>query len=299
MWDGRPRRPGRLLSGTRYVLTDARVVRISRAGVHELPLHDIADVHRIRTPLDRLAGTSTLVIDARRPATPSLVLPGVQRGAQVAALIEWLTCHPRAADVDVEALHAAIEWDPVQAPRGLRAALAVLVAAAVLVSAAVIRLHGTPRPIQYSAIDPIAPNGHKRSRDEIIRFMQADVMPWARAALGPLKGGPDRVTCETCHGRSPDARDWRMPAVTALPAPDLRDLGWERYNAGMDAQMRNAIYGYLADSEKQTRAAYMREVVMPGMARLLNRPVYDFTQPYEYNRSRNALGCYHCHRIQQ
>jgi hypothetical protein len=65
----------------------------------------------------------------------------------------------------------------------------------------------------------------------------------------------------------------------------------------MDAQMRNAIYGYLAESEKQTKAAYMREIVMPGMARHLHRPAYDFTQPYEYNRSRLAFGCYHCHRV--
>jgi hypothetical protein len=41
----------------------------------------------------------------------------------------------------------------------------------------------------------------------------------------------------------------------------------------------------------------MREVVMPGMAQLLRRPAYDFTQPYDYNRSRHALGCYHCHRV--
>ena len=49
--------------------------------------------------------------------------------------------------------------------------------------------------------------------------------------------------------------------------------------------MRNAIYGYLAESDNQAKAGYMREVVMPGMARLLHRPAYDFTQPYEYNRS--------------
>ena len=298
LWDGRPRRPGALLSATRYVLTDVRLVRISRAGVHELPIHDIADVQRIETPLDRLTGTSTLIVDARRATTPSLVLSGVQRGGQVAALIEWLACHPRSAAVDVEALHRALEWEPIQPPHGRRRVIIAALGAAVLLFGAVIGLHGSPHPIRYSALDPIAPDGHKRSLDEIVRFMEIDVMPWARAALGPLKGGPDRVTCETCHGRDPQARAWRMPAVTALPAPVLRDLGWERYNNAMDAQMRNAIYGYLADSEKQNRAAYMREVVMPGMARLLQRPAYDFTQPYEYNRLRNALGCYHCHRIE-
>jgi len=65
----------------------------------------------------------------------------------------------------------------------------------------------------------------------------------------------------------------------------------------MDTQMRNAIYGYSADTDKQNKAAYMREVVMPGMARLLHRPAYDFTQPYEYNRTHFAFGCYHCHRV--
>ncbi len=65
----------------------------------------------------------------------------------------------------------------------------------------------------------------------------------------------------------------------------------------MDAQMRNAIYGYLATSDKQTKAAYMREVVMPGMARLLHRQPYDFTNPYAYNRQRAAFGCYHCHQV--
>ena len=108
--------------------------------------------------------------------------------------------------------------------------------------------------------------------------MDAEVMPWARATLGPLKGGPDRVTCETCHGR--DARDAQLADAggRGAAAADVRDRGWEIYSAGMDAQMRNAIYGYLAESDKQAKAAYMREIVLPGMARLLHRPAYDFTQ---------------------
>ena len=89
-----------------------------------------------------------------------------------------------------------------------------------------------------------------------------------------------------------------MPAVSALPEPDVKDRGWEIYTSTMDAQMRNAIYGYLAESANQQKAAYMREVVMPGMARLLRRPAYDFTRAYEFNRTRHALGCYHCHQVQ-
>ena len=88
-----------------------------------------------------------------------------------------------------------------------------------------------------------------------------------------------------------------MPSVTALPLPDLRDRGWEVYNRDLDAQMRNAIYGYVAESDNQGKMAYMRETVMPGMARLLRRPAYDFTRTYEHNRSQRAFGCYHCHRV--
>jgi hypothetical protein len=88
-----------------------------------------------------------------------------------------------------------------------------------------------------------------------------------------------------------------MPSVAALPQPAVKTHGWENYGGAMDAQMRNAIYGYIAESDKQEKAAYMREVVVPGMSRLLRRPAYDFTQPYEYNRERGALGCYHCHRV--
>ena len=57
-----------------------------------------------------------------------------------------------------------------------------------------------------------------------------------------------------------------MPAVAALPQPTLTSQGWETYSAGMDAQLRNAIYGYLAEDGKQEKAAYMREVVLPGLA---------------------------------
>jgi hypothetical protein len=88
-----------------------------------------------------------------------------------------------------------------------------------------------------------------------------------------------------------------MPAVQALPEPQFRLAGLERYNRGLDPQIRNAIYGYLAHEDKQTTAAYMRAVVMPEMARLLGRPAYDFTQSYEYNRARAAVGCYHCHQV--
>jgi hypothetical protein len=172
------------------------------------------------------------------------------------------------------------------------------VAAVLIVSVGVLAgLGHTSASIAYSSDDAIYPGGTKRNREAIVAFMETTVLGWARVALGPIVGGSENVTCATCHGRSPEDRDWLMPAVVALPEPHFQILGWERYSGRMDAQMRNAIYGYLAESDKQAKATYMREVVMPGMARLLHRPPYDFTRSYDYNRSRVAFGCYHCHQV--
>lgn len=246
--------------------------------------------------LDRLLGTSTLVVESRRRSSPAIVLIGIRSGAQFAALLEWLSGNPHAR-LDDEAVRRALAWNP-RAPGGdPREALGGLVAVAIAIAAVVFGFHGRPTVVHYPLDDAIAPGGVKRPQPEIIAFMQRDVMPWAREAFAPLKGGADRVSCETCHGREPERRGWRMPAVAALPLPEVKERGWETYSARMDAQMRNAIYGYLADSDKQSKAAYMREVVVPGMARLLHRPPYDFTKPYDYNRARDAIGCYHCHTV--
>jgi hypothetical protein len=161
-----------------------------------------------------------------------------------------------------------------------------------------IGVHGKPAGVVYPEDDAIYPGGKKRDRESIARFMETTVLPWAKQALAPIVGGSDLVTCGTCHGIEPDTKAWSMPAVGVLPQPAVADRGWERYGNHMDAQMRNAIYGYLAESDNQSKAAYMREVVMPGMARLLGRPAYDFTRTYEYNRTHFAFGCYHCHRVE-
>jgi len=201
---------------------------------------------------------------------------------------------PREAD----AVRAALTWEPRPPSLDLRGALAGFLGVLIAIIAVVVSLHGKTVAVTFASDDALAPNGEKRSEADIIAFMETDVMPWARVTLGRLKGGPDRVTCETCHGAQASDRRWRMPAVAALPQPDVRDRGWEIYKTNIDAQMRNAIYGYLAGSDNQAKAGYMREVVVPGMSRLLHRPSYDFTQSYEYNRSRRALGCYHCHQVQ-
>jgi hypothetical protein len=296
LWSARPLRLIARLGGERFLLTDFRLVHIVGRHVHELIFHDIGDVQRTETTLDRILGTSTIVVHPHRHGVAPIVMAGVRSGASLAALLELLAGDPH-AKTDTASVQAALAWNPQQPVPAYREAIGALAAVAIAIFAIVAGLHGKTTPIAYAADDAIEPDGVKRPREEIVRFMETEVMPWARQALGRLKGGADRVTCDTCHGRDADARHWQMPSVFALPLPDVRDRGWETYNGVMDAQMRNAIYGYVAESDNQAKAAYMREIVMPGMAHLLRRPAYDFTRTYEYNRSRRALGCYHCHRV--
>ena len=282
----------------RYVLTDVRLVVVDAGRCDEIALQDIADVHRSESWFDRAAGTSTLTIEPRGPRASPLTLRRVRRGAQLAALLELLATDPHAR-IDEVGARAALNWDPRILDRGLRNGVAALAAACVALVVVAITFGGSVEAISYPADDAIYPAGQKRDREAIVQFMEATVMPWASRALAPIVGGEDRVMCETCHGTGAPSRDWRMPSVARLPEPQFRRIGWDGYGAGvgMDAQMRNALYGYMAESDKQAKAAYMRQVVMPGMARLLHRPAYDFTRSYEYNRTRFAIGCYHCHRV--
>ena len=299
LWHGRPALLAQLTaaraSGVRYLLTDFRVVCLTSAEGDEIALQDIAEVLTRQSRVDRWIGTSTIEVHARH-TRPPLVLHSVRRGGPLAALLELLAGDPQAR-VDADAVAAAIAWEPQRPAATVRHGLSALAAICIALIALAIGLHGKAAAVTYSPADAIYPNGQKKDREAIVRFMKADVLPWARNALGPIVGGSDRVRCETCHGRDAQAREWRMPGVAALPQPDLRERGWEMYSGGMDAQMRNAIYGYLAESDKQHKAAYMREHVLPGMARLLHRAPYDFTRPYDYNRQRAAFGCYHCHRV--
>jgi len=177
--------------------------------------------------------------------------------------------------------------------RVFRAAIVAPILLFLTLAAVVIGLSGHAVPIAYPPDDAVRPGGVKRSDAEIRTFMEHDVMPWARAALEPVVGAGN-VTCETCHGKDAEARQYVMPAVRALPEPDVRQ--WAEA-VGSDSQVRNALHGYLAQGDNLAIAAHMRGVVTPGMAALLRRPVYDFAQTYEFNRSRAAFGCYHCHMV--
>ena len=285
---------------TEYAFTDFRlVVKRRNRTAHELALDDIESVSLTQAWWQRTAGTSTVHVFSRRGG-PALELANIHHGPQMALVLQL-----RATELfgdDTRALNADF----------VRRALGPGAPSILRPHQGCIRGHARVRadvrhhrarthsslPVVYAVDDSIAPHGSRRSTAEIAAFMERDVMPFARRALGPLVGGADNVTCETCHGSDAAARSWRMPGVRALPEPELRLAGLERARSWLDPQMRNAVYGYLAEEDKQSVAAYMRQVVMPGMARLMHRPAYDFAQSYGYNRSRAAVGCYHCHLVE-
>jgi len=276
----------------RYVLTDFRLVSSDGRGSDEIAVVDIGDVLRHQTWVDRLMGTSTIIVRRRGAGSP-FILRGVRRGAQLAALLELIAGDPQPA-LDRQAVRAALRWELRTAGPRPRYAIATLGAALAVIFGLAFSMGGSAAGIAYPADDAIYPGGRKRDLTEIVRFMESAVLPWARSALGPIVGGADRVACSTCHGSGAEARAWRMPAVAALPEPEVRRFA---IYSPIDSQTRNAIYGYLSEAGKQSKASYMREVVMPGMAHLLHRPPYDFTKTYNYNRTRFAIGCYHCHRV--
>ena len=288
--------------GTKYAFTDFRlVVNRRNRTLDELALHDIESVRLIQSRWQRLAGTSTVRVSSRRRRAP-LELANIHHGPQLALILQL-----RATDLlgdelralDPEFFRSALGPDAASILHPHQGLVLAAVAVFALVFAAVglTRVSSLP-PVLYEADDPVAPLGSRRSSSEIAAFMEHDVMPFARRALGPLVGGQDNVTCATCHGNDAAQRHWQMPGVRALPEPELRLAGLERARLLLDPQMRNAVYGYLAEEDKQSIATYMRQVVMPGMARLMHRPAYDFAKSYGFNRSRAAVGCYHCHLVE-
>ena len=287
----------RLWKGRRYVLTDLRLIATDRG--REISLDDIGDIHRSQSFAQTVVGLSTLDVRHRDPRRRGVVLRHVRRGAQLAALIELLAADrlARATTDAAAAARAMMTWEPRMRTAGTREAVTAIGVMIMAFVAVVVGLHGRTPGISYPEDDAIYPRGQKKDRQEIVRFMERTVMPWARVALAPIVGSAAHVTCTTCHGGHPESSDWVMPAVATLPRPAVREAGWEHYGGAMDSQMRNAIYGYGSASENVERAAYMREVVMPGMAALLHRPSYDFTRTYEYNREHFAFGCYHCHKV--
>ena len=305
IWSTTPVFPVSLLRpATRYALTDFRLmVRRNNRTLGELALDDIDKVRLTQAWWQRAIGTSTVRVHGRRGGA-ALELANVHQGPELALVLQLRATEAFGEDgreLGADFLRSALRADaaPVLRRRSNPfVGMFVLFAFAVLFSMFGLAVKSSLPPVAYAADDAIAPNGSRRSAEDIAAFMEREVMPFARQALGPLVGGPDQVTCETCHGQDGQARAWRMPGVRALPAPDLRLAGLERAKSWLDPQMRNAVYGYLAEADNQSIASYMRQVVMPGMAKVMHRPAYDFARSYGYNRARAAIGCYHCHLVE-
>lgn len=298
-WSSAPAWPLSIVRpATEYALTDFRlVVRRHGRTVLELALDDVESVRLRQSWYQRLAATSTVYVFSRRNGR-SIELANIHHGPQLALILQL-----RATDLvdDAEFIRSALGADaPLLRPHHLSTGLVVAATLAFALTFGVIGLarHDSLPPVVYADDDPIAPNGQRKSKAEIVAFMEQQVMPFARRVLGPLQGGADNVTCETCHGPDAAERNWRMPGVRALPEPEFRLAGMERAGFWLDPQVRNAVYGYLAEEHKQSTAAYMRGVVMPGMAALLRRPAYDFSKSYGFNRAHAAVGCYHCHLVE-
>ena len=303
LWSASPALPASLWQpGTEYVFTDFRLaVNRRKRTVKELALDDVEAVKLTQSWWQRTTGTSSVHVSSRRDGSV-LELANIHHGPQLALVLQLRATELFGDDtraLDAEFFRSALGAG---APSILRPRRGLVLAAtavfALLFGIIDIARHSSLPPVVYAADDPIAPLGSHRPAKDIVAFMEREVMPFARRALGPLVGGADNVECETCHGADAAARNWRMPGVRALPEPELRLAGLERARSWLDPQMRNAVYGYLAEEDKQSIAAYMRQVVMPGMARLMHRPAYDFAQSYGYNRTRAAVGCYHCHLVE-
>ena len=303
LWSASPSFPTSMAHPrTTYAFTDFRlaVLRADRI-VQELPLDELDRVRLTQSWRQRLTGTSTVRVTSRRDGSVC-ELADIHHGPQLALILQLRVAGllgDDAKDIDVDFVRGALGPS---SPSLLRPHQGILLVAtlafALAFAGAGMARHEPLPPVTFSADDPIAPQGRQRSTDEIAAFMERDVMPFARRVLAPLVGGADEVTCETCHGADAANRRWKMPGVRALPQPELRFAGLERARLWLDPQIRNAVYGYLAEEDNQSIAAYMRHVVMPGMAKVMHRPAYDFAQSYGYNRSRAAVGCYHCHLVE-
>ena len=303
LWSSAPAFPLSLSRpGTQYAFTDFRlVVKGKHRIVDELALDDIDSVCLTQAWWQWVAGTSTVRVFSRRSGS-ALELANIHHGPELALVLQLRATELFADDaraLDAGFFQSALGPGATSILRPHQGLMfATMVVFALLLGIVGLARNSSLPPVVYAPDDPVAPHGSRRSNEEIAAFMEQEVMPFARQALGPLVGGADNVTCETCHGSDARQRRWRMPGVRALPEPELRLAGLERARSWLDPQIRNAVYGYLAEEDKQSVAAYMRQVVMPGMARLMHRPAYDFAQSYGYNRSRAAVGCYHCHLVE-
>ena len=265
--------------------------------VEELALDDVGEVHRTESTADRVLGTSTIVVHPRRR--------GVRRSSWRACAAarssrRCSSCSPaiRRRRATPTRSASALAWEPrAPARRSARGAR---------------RRHRHPHRHLRRRHRPARQDRRRHLRGRTMRsrrtarsgaaprssrFMEAEVMPWARATLGRLKGGR----------RSRDVRH-----VPRRGRPRRAAGGCRR-----SPRCRSPTCGIAAG--KPTRPAWTRRCATPSTATSPNpttrprprtcarsscrawrgssivRPTISRNR-YEYNRTQHALGCYHCHQ---
>ncbi len=189
LWKARPLATPRVT----YALTDLRVFASRGGRVSEIALQDIGEVEHCRSRIDRLIGTSTVIVRSRDGRRPAVSFHHVRHGAQLAALVELLAGDPQAS-LDAAAVEAALAWEPADG-RGARGAVAVFVAAVIGVFAVTVGLQSSsPRPVRFAADDAISPGGLKRSDREITAYMES-----VRDAVGACRPRTDQGRTRERH----------------------------------------------------------------------------------------------------
>ena len=110
----------------------------------------------------------------------------------------------------------------------------------------------------------------KLTHDEQMDYMKKQVVPTMKPLFQKFDAKHYKdFGCKTCHGKDPKKSKFKMPT------PDLPKLDFAALKAG---------------KQKPEIAKWMGEVVEPGMAKLLQKPVYNPEKP-----DPSQFGCLGCH----
>src|SRR4029077_21238453 len=164
-------RRGLLPPWERYVLTDFRLVRLGRHEADELAIQDISDVQHCEAWIDRVLGSSTVVVHSRNHRRAPLVLPHVRHGAQLAALLDLTSAEPTVR-WEQQSVRAALKWNPRTPVAGYREAALSVLTMLLTVFVVAVSMHGKAAAVVYPSNDAIYPNGAKKDRATIVRFME-------------------------------------------------------------------------------------------------------------------------------
>ena len=111
----------------------------------------------------------------------------------------------------------------------------------------------------------------KLTHEEQTDFMKKTVVPTMKPIFQKFDAKHYKdFGCKTCHGKDPKASKYKMPT------PDLPKLDFVALKAG---------------KQKPNIAKWMGEEIEPGMAKLLQRPVYNPEKP-----DPSQFGCLDCHQ---